>query len=481
MNLNLTFTQAQQDLLNDLHAFESTLSTEPLAANLTAFAGCGKTTVLCAFIADLLRADKPVLIIAPTHAALGQLRLRLPAFNNDLNLSYKTSAAALGQFPVVSNLSAEVKFGGFGGKFFEGTVIVDESSMLGEKDAAKLAACGSKVIFSGDNGQMAPVKKKSSNAFLEALPTQFNLTEVLRSNDVISSEGIKARTINQYVPQSSPCGSITRFNTEAELLKAFYVRASEAEPGSVVWITYTNAEVAETNRHTHFLITGRNNLQAGDHVRLGLNCALGKNNTVVELDSVEPSSLGYVVTTKPSGDGTSHKVEIALPGQYAKVKDLVESHVEAFQRSEGNEALALRLEELRSVVPVDFIYAMTAHESQGSSIPEVYANSQRLHGKRSFYVAYSRASLKLNVCERVSKTKGFTPEGNVWVNKKASTFLTLDLDADLVGEASVVAFSIKAQFPDNPELWPSESHVACVLNPSHASKSAKGWTLAYVI
>jgi hypothetical protein len=63
----------------------------------------------------------------------------------------------------------------------------------------------------------------------------------------------------------------------------------------------------------------------------------------------------------------------------------------------------------------------------------------------------------------------------VWVNKKTGDML--DIDTDLIGEASAVVEAIKAQFADKPEVIPSVSHIACVLNPSHASKSAKGWGL----
>jgi hypothetical protein len=116
---------------------------------------------------------------------------------------------------------------------------------------------------------------------------------------------------------------------------------------------------------------------------------------------------------------------------------------------------------------------MTAHESQGSSIPYVFANSQRLHGKRSFYVAYSRASVQLSVCNKIGKTKGVAVSGSTWTNTKLG--LTLQLSSELVYEASAVVEAIKNQFAGTDT--PSTSHIACVLNPSHASKSAKGWKL----
>jgi len=472
----LTFTLAQQAMLDGLMALAQDPD-EPFMANVTGVAGAGKTSVLSRFLLNKLEEGTKVFAIAPTHAALGQMRLRV---GEHPNLTYKTVAAALGQAPLVSNFSNELAFITRGSKPLEGLVWVDESSMLGQQDVERLAKLSHQVIFSGDQAQYAPVKKKRSTEFLTALEHQFNLTEVLRSNDAIASEALKARTKNQYVPQTTECGSITCVADEAALFEQFYktLENREYEPGDAVWITYTNAEVAEVNRKSHLIVTGRDYLAPGDAVRLSQSCKLGKNNTIVLIDTIEASTFGSIVTTKPQGDGTTYRVEVALPDQYAKVSDLIDQVVSRFNDGSGSEADADFLEVLRAVVPVDYVYAMTGHKSQGASIPCVFANSQRLHGKAAFYVAYSRASQKLYVCPRHGNTKGVrfdVTENTRWYNKKLNVFL--DLPADQLEDASSVAQVIKAQFPNNPEIWPSASHLYCVCNPQHSGKSAKGWTL----
>jgi len=473
---NLTFTTDQQAMLEGLTSLAQDPE-EPFIANVTGVAGAGKTSVLSRLILNLLEDDRKVYAIAPTHAALGQMRLRV---GEHPNLIYKTVASALGQAPLVSNFSSELAFITRGSKPLDGLLWVDESSMLGQLDVTRLAKLSHQVIFSGDQAQYAPVKKKRSTEFLTSLEHQFNLTEVLRSNDAIATEALKARTKNQYIPQTTECGSITQVADEAALFEQFYktLESREYEPGDAVWITYTNAEVAEVNRKSHLIVTGREHLAPGDSVRLGKSCMLGKNNTIVLINTIEPSTYGSIVTTKPQGDGTIYRVEVALPDQYATVSELIDQVVSRFNDGSASELEADYLEELRSVVPIDYVYAMTGHKSQGASIPCVFANSQRLSGKAAFYVAYSRASQKLWVCPRHGNTKGVgfeVTENTRWYNKKLNVFL--DLPADQLEDASSVQAAIKAQFPGKVEIHPSLSHLSCLMNPSHASKSAKGWTL----
>jgi hypothetical protein len=467
-------TTEQEELINALEAWYD-LKDENLQASLAAYAGFGKTTTLVEFVLRILSRGVPVTIVAPTHAALGQLRIRL---GEQENLVYKTVSSALCEIPIISNHSVDINFASLGGRVFQGLLVVDEDSMISEPQALKFARLCPRVLFSGDSGQLKPVKKKTAKAYLDSLEHKFTLSKMLRSNDVIANCALLTRTVRQYVPESTPCGSIVRFETVEELQDAFLEKIKEEKQGDVVWITYTNAEVNALNARAHKELTGRENLDVGDYLRLGANCPLGKNNEVIIVDTIELREHCYAISTKPTGDGTAHIVEVALPIQQNYYKDKIAALVKSFQDGFGGEVEATELEYLRAVVPVDYIYCSTTHESQGASIPYVFANSQVLHGNASFYVAYSRASVALYCVTRTSKTKGFRyeiTENTVWAHKKLGT---LSANSESICDASAIASAIQVCYPNNPEAWPSASHLACVCNPSHAGKSAKGWYLA---
>jgi hypothetical protein len=83
-------------------------------------------------------------------------------------------------------------------------------------------------------------------------------------------------------------------------------------------------------------------------------------------------------------------------------------------------------------------------------------------------VAYSRASQQLHVVTK--STPGVRVEGQTWVNPKLGIELK-DLDIYAVNEVHLKIADLA------PHKLPSVRHLSCVLNPSYAAKSAKGWTL----
>lgn len=465
----MILTLEQQNVIVQLQNWHK--DTESKAICLQSPAGFGKTFVLAQYIQ---LQSEPVTVIAPTHAALAVLRQKL-ADNTPEGTKFLTVAKALAQFPVQSNFSMEINFGSFGGKPIEGLTIVDESSMLSEFEVNSLINLCDKVIFSGDNNQLAPVKKKSGyNALMEL--QQLTLTKMMRAeSQSIVDAGFKCLTDSQFVPESSEDGTVVCHDSEAELKSEFLIRVKSEKPGNCVYITYTNLDVQEMNQVAHKAVTNRIELCSGDVVRLYASSKLGKNNALVEINTIESSFGGnYIVTTKPDGDDLGiHKVEVALPVQYKKIEQQIEAIVEQFNAGFGSDILADQLAALRTIVPIDFPYAISTHKSQGSSIPVVFANSQRLHGNKSFYVAYSRASQQLHVCKKIGKTKGVKVTGTTWTNLKTGAVLEVENIRDLQAVRDAIS-----KISLEPSSVPSVSHLACCLNPSHASKSAKGWTLA---
>jgi hypothetical protein len=447
-------TTQQKQVLDNLNNW---YSSSERGINLAAKAGYGKTYVLSLFIQQQLNSKIFCTIIAPTHSALFQLKLKIGV--DSALLEYKTVAKALSLYPIISNSTAKVIFGQSKISFLKGLVIVDESSMLSEADVETLITISDKIIFSGDNNQLAPVKKKSGYKVLQALP-QLTLTQMMRAeSQAIIEAGNNGLKIAQYVPDSSEDGSVVKYFSEAYFTAAFLREVKSNPIGECVYITYTNADAQAMNLRAHKAITKRETLQSGDSVRLYSASTLGQNNDILQINEVKDLGLYF------DCDGQL----AALPHQYKVIEDEVESITDLFANSLGNKKLAARLTFLRSIAEIDFPYCITTHKSQGASIRVVFANSQKLHGRKAFYVAYTRAIEKLCVVARKSNTKGVRISGTMWVNKKKDLAIECEDALDLP--------LVQNKIAEVTEDIPSISHLACVINPSHAGKSAKGWTL----
>lgn len=445
----------QEQTLNSLQAW---LSSDTKAINLSAKAGFGKTHLLCAFINLVLEQGIECTVIAPTHAALFQLASKLGPPTSLLR--YKTVAKALCLYPIQTNTSTKVLFGSFGAKPISGLLIVDESSMLGVAEVKALIRCADKIIFSGDANQLAPVKKKSGKSELAQLDQLCLDQEMMRSTKLIAEVGYTALVTAQFVPESSEDGSIVCHENEKSLKEIFLQEVTKYAKGDCVFITRTNAEAQKLNGLANFKCTGQMALAVGSSVRLYSTSDLGVNNSVIEILSLVKCD-GYYKA--------NNSVKVALPLQYKVIKLKIEAIVEKFNNNLGTNDLNNELIALREIEPIDYPYCITVHKSQGSSIPVVFANSQRLSGRKSFYVAYTRAINQLHVTKRNNNTLGVRVEGGTWVNKNLNLVIQVD---DVLNTTEV-----RNAISNISEIVPSISHLACVLNPSHASKSAKGWTL----
>lgn len=428
------------------------------AINLAAKAGMGKTYVLSTFIKQQIEKEIRCTIIAPTHAAIKQLALKIG--ENPL-IEYKTVAKALSVFPISSTTSTKIQFAKFKSKPLKGLVIVDESSMLGDTEIKTLLQISEKIVFSGDQNQLAPIKKKSNHKTLESLK-QLTLTEMMRSSSTIAEVGYKALVIPQYVPATSNDSSVVCYETVTEFKQAFLKEVKLHPPSDCVLITYTNKEVHQINMEAHLARTNRLTLETSDFIRLTNTSALGKNNDILQIKSIVNLTEQYII----------NGVSAALPHQYVEIEKEIEAIVNSFKKSTGSSFLKDRLKELREIALIDFPYAITTHKSQGASIPIVFANSQQLHGRKSFYVAYTRAIEKLCVVRRKVKAKGARVTGTQWENNKLNIILKTE---DIFDVPQVQKDIINLNL--DTTAIPSISHLACVLNPAHPCKSAKGWSL----
>jgi len=127
---------------------------------ITGEGGTGKTEVAKQIIMHLKELDKDVVVIAPTHSAAknlpcGQTIASFFKLSPTLDFTAKTEAEAM------SFNCTDIDYDAFLGK----TIIVDEASMIGEKQFDELLSKlrVKKLIILGDPEQLAPIKDKPFN------------------------------------------------------------------------------------------------------------------------------------------------------------------------------------------------------------------------------------------------------------------------------------------------------------------------------
>lgn len=461
----MKLTAEQQNVFQQI---EEWLKDSDKAANFSAFAGCGKTTVVSALIQKLFDADPDakITLVAPTHAALLQLSKRISA----PGASFKTVSQVLNKIPTSDNSKPNIEFVKLGRGQLNGLAIIDESSMLSASDVKDLISICDEdghILFVGDPAQLPPVKQVSGKKLLSEIETQFTLTKIMRADNSIAEQSVLARNNGYFQPSNSEDGCVKSYENPEDLMAAFFEKIKTCSPGEAVWISRTNAEVNSINFKAHKLVTGRTEPAAGDSIRLGASSHLGKNNTIVQIEEIKPSTLGFIVKIANS----ESRVEVATPEIYAeKIWPQIEYLTKQFAENNGSPAMADELEAYRSIVPVSYVYAMTTHKSQGDSIPYVFANLKNIYGSSARYVALSRASKELHCTRKIEVAKC---EGSRWLHKPTGNYLEIEFEQRY--NAAAVTKAIAAQYP---ECAPSLSHIGCVLNPSHKSKSAKGWVLS---
>lgn len=199
MSLNASQTEARKLITDFIAADPKTIGR---GFFLNGRAGTGKT-FLTAELARAAVATQPVVVLAPTHKALGVLRNKLRAAGISIDeiknaeggpargvVYLATHSSFLGIAPeITEDQDEELKFM----KTRQGTsrhfqytggyvIFMDESSML-SKGAWNLLreqsiSDNSKVVFIGDTGQLPPVKAKP--APLEKMRNRYELTEIVR-------------------------------------------------------------------------------------------------------------------------------------------------------------------------------------------------------------------------------------------------------------------------------------------------------------
>jgi exodeoxyribonuclease V len=158
-------------------SFVTTALTEHGQAVLGGYAGTGKTYTVGHIVSDARSRGLSVLVVAPTHKALAQVRARLPG-----GVETATAHRALGLRVVDSDDGTQGATPTQDAMLpFYDLVVVDEASMISSAiyEGIQRERGNARVLWVGDPAQLPPVGETESPVFAR-VAAQVRLTEVVR-------------------------------------------------------------------------------------------------------------------------------------------------------------------------------------------------------------------------------------------------------------------------------------------------------------
>lgn len=403
---------------------------------LTGYAGTGKTTVVQEFARELKKWDFPrdgtgnersddtipaqdaFVLTAPTHKACEVLQRKTNAPVRTIHslLSLRPGKAQGDRRPFVRGPNAR--------PVTENVVVIDEASMLSSDlmDHIDCHLAGRAVILVGDPAQLPPVGEVRSRAF-DVMP-QTNLRDIVRQaegNPILrASQMLRDQQGNNRIDWTwaGPAreGNLGIFlpgdNLHGWMRKAFCSDEFADDPDTVRYLCWTNTRVAETNNRIRRWIYGdgvKPGWQPGermllrspwknpktDEIVLAINQEVGVLECVPGIDEKLGFDL-YHCRVRDDG-GMVHEIFVPANGeQFQAACDRVKA-----------DALAFKIEWedyhkfLEEYVRAQHIYAITVHNSQGSTFRRVFvdlpdirrrARTNVLECLQLLYVACTRPS-----------------------------------------------------------------------------------------
>ena len=391
---------------------------------LTGEAGTGKSFILTKVLSELHRRGVRVLLCAPTHMARINLQNKL---DDDVKefVQTKTVASLLKQFGFL-NVYGETQFRAAEAQNFAhkwDVIAIDECSMLSEDAYQALKLCGSKVIYTGDFAQLPVVMSKKSTMLEDESLQRIHLTEQMRQQGVIHRLAELNRNSVCLPNEDDECDqtSIHVHDSLNGLVSEYLAnlltdsRGMEA-PHYHRFITHRNRTVERVNEfvRSEFIHSDEPFVQ---NEKL-LICHTTPVATNGEIATIGDVSQDHTFTSVYNHKWRSYRIEIftnrgscfilAIP---PSDQHLVNSRMEVLKetiklalQTKNKDAYKEAYDEVRFIrnswTPVNYPYAVTAHKSQGSTIENVYVNTQELsrapHKRALTYVAFSRASKQLH-------------------------------------------------------------------------------------
>jgi len=412
---------------------------------ITGRAGTGKTTALCGIVEHLQAKDISYIVCAFTHKACGVLRSKLP-----LNAHVTTLDSFLKKRPGINKRATKADHVDvrlkMGDSDTYSVIIIDEYSMVGEKDLMDLVALqdqnddgtpSAKVVYVGDPYQLPPVK--DMQAVDPCGDYWVQLTKVHRTDrlDLLDLATKLVSYIDGAEPK--PLSSSDNFHRNMNLVESYKATATDDK----ILLAWTNARVQELN----FEIMGKELPDPGDELwnatlrhelifegyadrdqvgailtpvgELPLNTKFKTlefllEQPYIEFITVHNITLNATHTLAICFGTNNHKLLLKKLTENAvndnkvieqkhneKAADWCKRNHKSTLAKRRAQAWRRLLSAKEAVCCVDFKHAMTIHKSQGSTYKEVYLDANDLARcsnvdftmyARLFYVAITRAS-----------------------------------------------------------------------------------------
>jgi len=395
---------------------------------LTGEAGCGKTYVLTQALAELFRQGKNVLLCAPTHLARINLLEKMP---EDVRPYIATSTVA----SLLSRHGFNVGDGNIAFTAPKGdrvngweVIAIDEVSMLSKRDYNVLKASSAKIVFTGDFAQLPTIMQKGSGMLDDDEIEQIHLIEQMRQQGVIHQVAERNRE-EVYFPEKSVAddeSSVTVHSDNDTMISQMIANIVSDPRGAVAhaqyrFITFKNTSVYETGqliRDKVYAEMGTDTSQAflaGEYLLSYANTPAAYNGEVVRILDVAKDTLHTPNSSRP---WTSYRLNIegsrgtcwvacVPPSEYTLIENKLEELTKLIREAQKRKAFdainayMTEIEHIRNYwVKLLYPFAITCHKSQGSTIENVYVDTNsfaKASNKRALlYVGLSRASVSLH-------------------------------------------------------------------------------------
>ena len=395
---------------------------------LTGEAGCGKTYVLTQALAELFRQGKNVLLCAPTHLARINLLEKMP---EDVRPYIATSTVA----SLLSRHGFNVGDGNIAFTAPKGdrvngweVIAIDEVSMLSKRDYDVLKNSAAKIVFTGDFAQLPTIMQKGSGMLDDNEIEQIHLVEQMRQQGVIHQVAERNRE-EVYFPEKSVAddeSSVTVHPDNDTMISQMIANIVSDPRGAVAhaqyrFITFKNTSVYETGqliRDKVYAEMGTDTSQAflaGEYLLSYANTPAAYNGEVVRILDVAKDTLHTPNSSRPwvsyrlniEGSRGTCWVACVPPSEYTLIEDRLEELTKLVREAQKRKAFdainayMTEIEHIRNYwVKLLYPFAITCHKSQGSTIENVYVDTNsfaKASNKRALlYVGLSRASVSLH-------------------------------------------------------------------------------------
>jgi exodeoxyribonuclease-5 len=281
-------------------------------------------------------------------------------------------------------------------------VIIDESSMLSEKQVNDLRMFGVPIVLVGDAGQLDPIKDPMNHWTKNP---DVELTEIHRqgadSGILQAAHDVRRNGYMSYFEYGSPKPDTVRMSRSSPAVQDLMLRFRPGSDGAL--IVWTNALRAQLNRFYHHRLVGSDGPGPGDKV-----VALGGQPyeaARVVMDDGVPRATGEFLHVHNGMTGTVLKSSVrglvteltvqlddhplATPEQPVTV---LSGAIPSAQFGAETDLPFNSPQRPKGTHMWDYAYALTAHKAQGSEFPRVIIADQRPSKYRQWmYTAITRA------------------------------------------------------------------------------------------